>query len=123
MSLRKVFAVISFCVASALLFVEGLLMLFSSLGPFFPSPRIEATLHINWWGLVVAMFFFWKRSISTLILGWTFLLISSYLWWHVTDERSAVWFLYQNGLPLAFVAISHTADFLYKKELRLRLNG
>lgn len=108
---NRVFAIIFFCVALAILLIEGVLMLFSSLGPSFPSPKIEMVLHVNWWVLLLATVLFFKRSVATLAFGWTFLFLSAYLWWHITDERSIGWFFYQNSLPMGFVLFSHLAAF------------
>jgi hypothetical protein len=107
--LNRVFTIICFFVALAILLIEGILMLFSSLGPSFPSPHIETALHVTWWVLLLGTLVFFKKALPTLVLGWVFLLLSTYLWWHITDERSGVWFLYQNSLPMGFVLFSHLA--------------
>ncbi len=109
---NKTFAVVLLCLASIVLLLEGSLMLLSSLGPFFPNPRIEATLNANWWLSALAICFLFKKKMPTFVLGWTFLLQSIYLSWSGTDERSATLLLYQNSLPLAFTVLMHAAGSL-----------
>jgi hypothetical protein len=49
------------------------------------------------------------------VSGWIFFLLSAYLWWHVTDDKSVAWFFYQEGIPLAFMVFTHAAALLWRR--------
>jgi hypothetical protein len=113
MTFRKVLSRVCFYVAITSLLLEGCFMLLSLLGPFFPNPIPERTIVANWCFLTIAAFYFFRNPFPAVLLGWSFLLVSSYMWWLVTDERSTVWFLYQQSLPLAFVLFSTAAAIFW----------
>jgi hypothetical protein len=118
---KSEFLLAAVCFAAALvcLFTEGSLMLFGSLGPFFPGTGIENILHINWWVLLLATLLFFKKPAPALVLGWLFLCLNTLLWWRVTDDRSVGWFLYQNGLPLGFLIFSHLSALFIEGRARI----
>jgi hypothetical protein len=87
--------------------VQGLFMLFSLLGPFFPHPHLYAASFGCYVLLAISLLFIRSRGWSVLRAGWLLAAVCAALWWYTTDEEFIPWFLYQNCLPICFVLISH----------------
>lgn len=111
----RIFKFAFFFLTVLCLLIEGSLMLFGALGPFFPQPRLTNLLHINWFLLAIALCFFFRWSLPTLVLAWSFFLLSLCMWWFMTSERSLVWFIYENILPISTLVFSHIAAIKVRK--------
>ena len=72
----------------------------------------EVTLSVRFLGLCwlfvcVTTGFIQRRPYLQLASTWLWLFGSVWWWWTATDEKSFVWFLYQDIFPLIVLAFSH----------------
>jgi hypothetical protein len=68
-----------------------------------------------YWSLApfaIAALVYLKWPVVTIIAGWLFLLLSSYVaFYHFNEEHDLTWYLYQHSLELGYVAASHIGYF------------
>jgi hypothetical protein len=97
---------ISLGVLIASLSIEGLLLLFS--GWWLPEVSLSLRLVGIFWLLVCIMTVFINRKPYMQIASvWIWFLTLIWAWWSATEERSLVWFLFQNMFPLIALVSSH----------------
>lgn len=95
--------------------IVGLFIWLPMMGPFFPHPHLyEATLGC-YILLAVSLVFVRLHGQYVLATSWLFATVCAVYWWRTTDEKSVPWFLYQNGLPIFFVLVSHVRWLLIWK--------
>jgi len=90
---------------------EGLIIVFSG----FPFPGLPIDLYaegIVWLGTCVSAFFYPKRPLFALILGWIMLILTSVSMRNDPGvSHSASGYLYSHSLELIFIVASHLGYF------------
>jgi len=117
---RGIILLLCLCALFACVFFE---CFFAYLGLSLLSASLRAPLVsvLCWslWPFAASSLIYLKWPVVTLVVGWLFLLLSTYVAFrYLHEERDLMWFFYQHSLELGYIAASHIGYFVALRNRR-----
>ena len=95
--------------AVLVLLTQSAILALTTLASFNPQPIIDLAVRLNWLALAISAVFFLRHPLPTILLALSLLTTTAIFFFTASTPHSILWFLGQNGLPLAFLLLTLAA--------------